>query len=213
MHKLSFDIETIPQTSLSPIQEEEIERKVTNAMVRDPSQDRNKLQEKLMATSPYFGEIITIGMHLVQLGETEGESKALYNVSEEEMLREFWDLLGKAEFLFISYNGLSFDVPFILNRSMKYGIKPTNKNFCNTVRFRKTPHFDAKEIISRWDRFSAPTLHLATDLVGIPTPKDGEVKADGVFDAWKAGEIEKIAEYCIKDVEATYKLYDVLKDY
>lgn len=209
---LTFDIETVPQQNLSSIQQEELERKLTSYLSRNSGADPDEAKSLLMGTSPYFGKIVTLGLHLATDAYDDGKGTAIIG-DEKEILEKFWQLLAEDSYLFVSYNGLSFDVPFILARSMHHKLKPTSKAFCNTRRFIRDPHFDAKEIISCWDRYAAPTLHLATDLVGIQTPKDGEVKADKVNDAFLAGDIDKIAAYCVKDVKATYELYRVLKDY
>lgn len=212
MQTLTFDIETIPQENPTDIQIEEILRKIKNAKDKDPELSEHALKNKIMSTSPYFGKIVCIGLHIIGPFETSGSTTSLIG-SESDILKSFWNILKDKNLTYVSYNGLSFDVPFIVKRSMHHGIKVTNRSFLNLKRFQTSPHFDVKEIISSWDRYAAPTLHLACDLVGVPTPKSGDVKADGVYDAYKAGEIDKIAEYCVKDVEATYAVYKALQGY
>lgn len=213
MNVVSFDIETVPQENLSEIQIEEVDRKVANYLDKNPKVDLEEARNLIMGTSPFFGEIITIGMYLKEdrYGGQEG-SVALVG-EEHEILSEFWENLNTFKGLFVSFNGLSFDVPFILKRSMKHKIKPTNAAFLNTYRFQKTPHFDVKEIVSDFDRWNAPTLQLTCDLLGIASPKDGDIKAKEVYAAYKAGRIQEIAAYCERDVKATYLCYKELQGY
>lgn len=214
LHTLTFDIETIPQgnSELSVTQKEEIERKVMKALDKEPKADPIALKNKIMGTSPYFGKIICLGVHLSSDFNQEGESDVLIG-SEEKILKDFWNIVKNRNILYVSYNGLSFDVPFIIKRAMRFNMKPSDRNFLKTRRYASSPHYDVKEVISDWDRFAAPTLKLACDLVGIPSPKEGEVKAEGVYEAFLAGEIDKIAAYCERDVVATYKLYQAIKPF
>lgn len=212
MDILTFDLETVPQRApLSEIQEEELAKKLERYLERRPSVKEEDAKSLLMGTSPYLGEIVVIGMHMYSDGETD--TLALTG-TEEEILNRFWNIVGSHRGLFVTYNGLSFDVPFTLKRSMKHEIRPTNSNFLNTKRYTKYPHYDVKEIIADWDRFAAPTLRMACDLMGIPSPKEGEVKAEDVAKvSQEPGGIKKIADYCIRDVVATYKVYRKLQDY
>jgi len=209
---LTFDIETVPQEGpLSSIQEEELDKKISRYLNRYPEKDSNDVKNLLMGTSPYFGEIIVIGLYKT-IGDNE-ESMAITG-SEEEILSRFWEIVRNHKSLFISYNGLSFDIPFILKRSMKFKIKPTNPDFLITRRFSKYPHFDVKEVISDFDKFAAPSLHLACDLMGVKSPKEGEVKAEDVHKVYKEkGGLQKIADYCIRDVKATYEVFKGLQGY
>jgi len=212
--KLTFDIETIPmQGTLSETVKDEVSRKVERELARSPelADDLESVKNKIMATSPYFGEVITIGMHIDSV--TRGEGTEAIVGTEKEILERFWSMVKNFRGLYISYNGLGFDVPFIIKRSMYHGIKPSNSDFLNTRRYIKYPHFDVQQVISDWDRFKAPTLRLACDHFGIPSPKEGEVEASQVYPAFLDGKIDEIAKYCERDVVATYELYKKLDGY
>jgi len=206
MQKLSFDIETVPQENLSDIQLEELNKKISRSK---EDLTENELRNKICATSPYLGKIICIGLHMQ---DTDGDEESLALTGDEDkIIRRLWGILGKQDDTqFVSYNGISFDVPFIAKRSMYYGIIPTNYNFLKVRRYASYPHFDVKELISDWDKFSAPTLKLACDLFGVPSPKEGEVKAENVYEAYLNGGIGEIAEYCVRDTVATLRVADKL---
>lgn len=212
MESLTFDIETRPQQGqLSEIQEEELSKKLGRYLDRHPQADKDEARRLLMGTSPYFGEIVVIGL----LKEVNGQTDTLaLDGSETEILTRFWEIVGKHRGVFISYNGLSFDVPFIINRSLACQTPPSNADFINTRRYSKYPHFDVKEVIADWDRFAAPTLRLACELTGVKSPKEGEVKAEEVEKvSLQPGGIKKIADYCIRDVQSTYEVYKKLQGY
>lgn len=212
--KITFDIETIPQRApLSLTQQEELAKKLQRMQAGKIEEiDQEASTSLIMGTSPYFGEIITIGL---LFDDGMGNTSELALVGEEkEILENFWNMIkSHKSALFISYNGLSFDVPFIVKRSMHWGILPTNQTFLNTKRFQKYPHFDVKDIISDFDKFAAPSLRLACDLFGIPSPKEEEIKAENVAQAFAQGRIKEIAEYCKRDIVATYELYKKLQGY
>jgi len=212
MTNLVFDIETIPQRApLSDTQSEELTKKLNNYLAKRIDTDTEEARRLLMGTSPYFGEVVCIGLGF-DSANGEFKTKALIG-TEEELLTEFWNIVKGFNGTYVSYNGLEFDVPFIISRSMKLGIAPTNKTFIETRRFQKHPHFDVKQIMSDWDRYRSCTLNLACDHLGIVSPKEGEIKAKDVAQAFADGHIDKIAEYCLRDIEATNEVFKFVKRY
>ena len=66
--------------------------------------------------------------------------------------------------------------------------------------------------LSDWN-WPAPTLDLACDLVGVVTPKGGNIEAKDVARAFSEGKIKEIAAYCERDVKATLEVYLKIKNY
>jgi len=217
METLTFDIETIPmQGELSDTIKDEVSAKIDREIIKNPGlADDNKalqsLKNKIMATSPYFGEILTIGLH--RHCDVRGSETSALVGDEKEFLTRFWNMLKNFSGTFISFNGLGFDVPFILKRSMYHGIKPTNSDFMDTRRYQRHPHFDVMMMMADWDRFRSPSLQLACEHMGIPSPKDGEVKASEVYGAYQDGRLDEIVAYCKRDVVATFELYKRFNGY
>lgn len=204
----TFDIETIPQREkLSLIQKEELQKKVDSHLSRKPDEDEEKVRNMLMATSPYFGNIICIGV------KHDDHSYYIKDEDESELISKFWKSILDFNGIFISYNGLRFDCPFIIKRSMKFNIFPTNRNFLDLKPFKNFPHFDVQNVISNHNKFNSITLRLACEHTGIPSPKEGDVKAENVFQAYLDGRIDEIAEYCMLDTKRTYQLYSYIKPY
>lgn len=208
---LTFDIETIPQLApLSTIQQEELDRKLNDRLQREPHLDEKAERSKMMGCSPYFGEIVCIGLKATKGVKTD--SKALIG-TEVDILNQFWKILYSFNGLFISYNGKGFDVPFVLRRSMFHGIPVVNKSFMDIRKYQKYPHFDLQQVLSDFDYKNVVGLRLATELSGIPSPKEEGISAKEVEAAYHEGRIDDIAKYCLRDVEATYLLYLKAKDY
>ena len=214
MEKLTFDIETIPlRKSLTDIQREALNKKLDRYFWNKipTEQEHAEAERMLMATNPFLGEIVCIGlMKTNDAGQYDHLS--IYG-TEEDILIRFWKTIRDFKGLFISFNGLNFDVPFILKRSMVIKIGPSNNNFLNTRRFLKYPHFDCMQILADYNPGNYSTLKLACESLGIESPKEGDIVAATVAQAFEDGRIEEIAAYCLKDVVATYHLYNIVRKY
>lgn len=214
MAELVFDIETIPlQSSMTKIQEEEFSRKFNKYIQKNPGEDPDAARRMLMATNPYYGEIVCIGLLKVDAAENKQEASLIGD--EKKLLETFWETIQPLHksTIYVSYNGLDFDVPFILKRSMHYGIFPSNVNFVNTKKFQKWPHFDVMMVAADFNYFKSITLRMLSEHNGITSPKEGGVKAENVEEYYKLGKINDIAEYCIRDLHATYANYKIVKRY
>ncbi len=198
---LVFDIETIPQLSLSPTQINKVNEKTENSEYWKI----NPIKE--MSLNPWFGRIICIGVGFPETNEYD----ALAAESELEILLKFWKIIDGFKGTFISFNGLGFDVPFITTRSLVHNLMPTNSNFLNTRRYQSFPHFDVAQHISDWDSRLRVSLDIVCDSLGIKSPKDGDTKADSVYASYLDGKLKDIETYCKKDLVATYEVYERLR--
>ena len=207
MNVFVFDIETIPQRApLSEIQEEELSKRMSRSY---QDMDENERRRLIMGTTPAFGEIVCIS-YAKYTSKTNTEEIDSIIGEEPDILQIFWNKISSFRGRFVHYNGLSFDVPWILLRTIHHGLKPLNKEFSNTRRFQTFPHYDCKQIIADWDWKNSISLQLACDFFGVPSPKEGEIKAQDVAQAFEDGRIKAIAEYCERDVIATAKVYKKL---
>lgn len=219
MKTFTFDIETIPIENLDKAQMDEY-RKIMKGLINKwyPNggytlSDLKDLRNLARSVSPFLGKICVIGIHYKDdLGNVQTE--ALYGEDEGKLLTTFWSYLAQfGQGLFISFNGLGFDVPFIIKRSMFHRIVPTNNSFLDLRRFSTWPHFDVKMILGDWDKYATGTLDLITNFLSIPSPKEGKVAAKGVYTAYREGRLNEVADYCVRDVVATYEVYSVVKDF
>ena len=214
MDILVFDIETIPQQSeLSKAQETHLDKQLTKRLGKDYLDDPDYEETKrlIMGTTPYLGEICCIGIKKV-LSNGQFDNVALKG-AEPDILTRWWGIVSKHRGQYVHYNGLGFDVPWIIKRSMFHGIRPTSKDFLELRRFQKYPHFDIQQILADWDRFNIISLDLACDFLGVPSPKEGEIAAKDVAQAYADGKIDQIAEYCLRDVESTHQVYKIVTSY
>lgn len=217
MKTVVFDIETVsfPWLDLDPMQREKL--------VRYAEDHEDFLRRKKGGSfSPYTGKVVVIGMlnpesrrGLVWYEETGGRRSRpsddglfeYIGCDEATMLSEFWKTCEKYQ-RFVSFNGRSFDGPFLSVRSAVHGIQPST----NLVpyRYSMSSHVDLIDVLTFYgavSRDQTPNLHAACVAFGIPSPKSEEMHGYAVGDAYLEGRLAQILEYCRRDVEATAELF------
>ncbi|MDL1890960.1 hypothetical protein FBQ96_15560, partial [Nitrospirales bacterium NOB] len=117
------------------------------------AEHQRRLDDELYEKSSFdgtFSRIVCIG--LLEFSDTLDPRGATswYGGNERELLRAFWTHVGQIRpSLFITHNGLNFDLPFIKKRSIIHQIKPTME--INLAKFRAEPVYDTMAIWSNWD--------------------------------------------------------------
>jgi DNA polymerase elongation subunit (family B) len=137
-------------------------------------------------------------------------------VDEIEMLTAFWDVAQHYDAI-ATFNGRGFDVPFLYLRSALLNVPVTRKNWLG-YRFATEPHCDLAEQLTFYGvsgregaarRFN---LDFYCKAFGIESPKSQGVTGMDVNDLIAAGRYREIAEYCLRDVQATVLLYQIWKE-
>lgn len=136
----------------------------------------------------------------------------LYITSERVMLHNFWRYIANNRTIhLISFNGRNFDAPWLMLRSAVLGIKPT-RNLMDGTRFNYSLHTDLLDKLT----FFSPSATGATrrfnfdfyaKSFGIESPKAAGVDGSKVGLLFENKQIDDIAEYCLRDVRATWQLY------
>lgn len=104
-----------------------------------------------------------------------------------------------------------FDIPFMCCRFMVHGIVfPSHFQVAGKKPW-EIPHQDTLELFkfAGGRGISQDALCL---MLGIPSPKEGEVNAHGVWDAYKKKEFSKIEAYCGRDVNSWLKIREKTKN-
>ena len=173
-------------------------RAVTDAQQRS----EDELYEK-SSFDGTFSRIVCIGLILfTDAMEPEG-AVSWYGPNEKELLRQFWARLGPSRpSLFITHNGLGFDLPFIKKRSVIHQVKPSLE--INLAKFRTDPVYDTMAVWSNWDTRGWTKLDVLARALNVES-KSGSGKQ--VADMWAKGQGKGIAEYCLQDTYVTYACY------
>lgn len=214
MRYLIFDIETVPLPELAEPLEREVTRR-TEREVEKGGLSPDEAESLVRSVSPFFGRVLAVGMRLYNDATGETKDKVISETTEEATLQSFFETINHAasqDLRYVHYNGLNFDVPFLIIRATVYAIPIQNRRFLNQRRFSYDPHIDIMQFLSRWGR-EGVSLDLACRSFGIPSPKEGEVTGDRVAAAFERGDLEAVREYVMRDVEATYQLFLKIKGY
>ena len=128
--------------------------------------------------------------------------------TEPMFLAEFWKAIARFH-RFVTFNGRSFDGPFLMLRSAALGI-PVSKNLVG-YRYALKPHTDLLDVISFFGAARKWNLDFACKAFGIESPKEHGMDGFSVGPYYRAGRLREIALYCRRDVEATARLFQKLE--
>lgn len=141
-----------------------------------------------------------------------------YLSSEKKLLNDFWKILTKYNYAhLVSFNGRGFDAPFLMLRSAVNEIRPS-RDLMQGTKFNYSKHIDLLDELTYYSGGSTgPTRRLNFDFFahsfGIKSPKSEGVDGSMVGDLFSKGEHLIIAEYCLRDVTATWDLFLVWNKY
>ncbi|RXG17869.1 hypothetical protein DSM03_101568 [Leeuwenhoekiella aestuarii] len=158
-----------------------------------------------------FGKIVCISVgYFHRSGEQRNFRTTSFHGSEKQQLLEFKKLLSehynKPQHVLCAHNGKEFDFPFIARRMIVNGIKLPFKLDLFGKKPWEVPHLDTLELWKFGDYKHYTSLKLLTKILDIPSPKtdiDGSQVRD-VF--YKEKDIERIIEYCERDVVAVAQI-------
>jgi hypothetical protein len=212
MSRIIFDIETRGKDF------ETLDRPTQEYLLKyaGTEDEKEEIKDRL-SFYPLTGEIIAIG--LLDPDTQKGkvffqnvgdpllpfeEDGVLYETgTEKEILEKFWTVI-KGSKQFITFNGRSFDCPFILIRSAVHKIKPRRDLMPN--RYSDT-HIDLLDQLTFYGasrkRFS---LDMWCRVFGIKSPKEDGITGYEIKDLFKSGRYLDIARYCVGDLRATREL-------
>lgn len=235
MATLVFDIESValPLEQFDEAQQEYLFREL--GRITDEAQKEIRRQEitKQLALSPFTARVVCIAMlnaetkrgqvlYLCPDETTEDEEEQAGPVEfvpfpdEVEMLTAFWDVAKHYDQI-VTFNGRTFDVPFVYLRSAILNVPISRKDWLG-YRFATEPHCDLAEQLTFYGvsgkegaarRFN---LDFYCKTFQIDSPKSHGVTGNDVNQLFYEGKYREIAEYCLRDVRATVELYHIWKE-
>lgn len=233
MAKLVFDIETssLPLEQLDETQREYLFRDAEK--LTDPEAREAKREEitRFCNLWPFTSQVVCVAMlnadtqrgQVLFIAEDYEESadesspvEFVPCMDESELLAAFWEVSKHYESV-VTFNGRGFDVPFIYLRSALLNVPITRKDWLG-YRFQTAPHCDLAEQLTFYNvsgregaarRFN---LDFYCRAFGIESPKSHGVTGMDVSRLMAEGQYREIAEYCVRDVQATTELYQIWKE-
>ncbi len=134
---------------------------------------------------------------------------------EAELVRRFFDGIGKYTPQLVSWNGSGFDLPVLHYRALFHGVAAPRywdqgeddrdfkwNNYLSRFHAR---HTDLMDVLAGYQNRAFAPLDEVAQLCGLP----GKLGMDGskVWEAWRAGRLQAIRDYCETDVANTYLLW------
>ena len=212
---LVFDIETVPDVAglrrLHGLPDD-----MSDAEVAELAFQQRRAQNGSDFLPHYLQRVVTISCVL-----RSGDTLKVWSLSEPEqgegeIIQRFFDGVEKFTPQLVSWNGGGFDLPVLHYRGLVHGISAPrywdmgdgdygdSRDFKwnNYISRYHTRHLDLMDLLALYQpRANAPLDDLAR-LIGFP----GKLGMDGskVWEAFLAGRIGEIRDYCETDVVNTY---------
>jgi DNA polymerase elongation subunit (family B) len=219
MNRVVFDIETLAY----PFDRFDADQQAYLLKFAHSEEEKAEAIQRLSLT-PFTARVIAIGM----LNPDSNQGKVLYESpehtssysedglvefspsGEEEMLREFWKTIAHYA-QFITFNGRSFDCPFLLLRSAALGIKPSRNLM--PYRYAWTEHCDLMEQLTFYGACRKFNLDFYCKAFGVKSPKANGITGLDLGRLFEERRFKEIAAYCLGDVQATAELFRRWVDY
>src|SRR3954463_7018327 len=211
---LVFDIETIPDTDglrvLYDLSKDVSDEDVANIALHKRRQHNGS-------------EFLPLHQHRVvaiSCALREGDNFKVWTLGsadepEGQLIQRFYDGIEKYTPNVVSWNGGGFDLPVLHYRGLIHGIQAPRywdtgdddrefryNNYISRYHMR---HCDVMDLLSLYQGRAVAPLDEIAQLLGLP----GKLGMDGsqVWDAYQAGRLAEIRNYCETDVVNTYLVF------
>ncbi len=166
-----------------------------------------------------FGKVICISVGFIteRSGIKQLFVKSFKHDDEETLLKQFKSLLedkyNSPYSVLCAHNGKEFDFPYLCRRFLINGIELPNILQISGKKPWEIPHIDTMELWKFGDYKAYTSLELLCHVFNIPTSKDDINGADVARVYYEESGLDRIANYCSKDVVALAQLYLRLNAY
>lgn len=197
---VALDIETVanPAVMTEDMMPDFSGRKGTKdpeKIARQIAQKKREWMEKAGLNSN-FGKIVCISL------ANDSGCKSFCGDDETAIIKATWGILGNYYPNLVTFNGKSFDLPYLMKRSWFNDIKPSRQY--DTTPFRDKNHFDVRLLLSSRDKRAPGKLAQYAKLkLGI----DLEFQGGEVADLYEKKDFDSIKAHCEEDVKATWQLF------
>jgi len=209
---LAFDIETIPDVE-GIRRLHDLPADLADAEVAEVAFQKRRTQTGGDFLGPHLHRVLVISCVL-----REGDSLKVFSLgdsSEKELIRRFYDGVERLVPQLVSWNGGGFDLPVLNYRALINGVAAPkfwdqgedDRDFrYNSYLGRyHARHLDLMDVLAMYQPRSNAPLDEVAQLAGFP----GKIGVGGaqVWNAYQAGRIGEIRDYCEADTVNTYLLY------
>ncbi len=213
MTTLAFDIETVPDVELGRrlygldgIPDADVARAMTFRQMQDTGSEFLPL---------YQHRVVAISIVMRHADELRVRSLGAADSDERDLVKRFFDGIDRYVPQLVSWNGGGFDLPVLHYRALLHkvvshrywdlGDDDREFRFNNYLSRFHWRHIDLMDVISGFQNRGRAGLDEVSALLGLP----GKMGMDGsqVWEAYLAGGIGDIRNYCETDALNTYLVY------
>ena len=215
MNILVFDIETIPDIDsgkrlydLDGLSDKE----VAEVMFSRRRQETDGASDFLRL---HLHRVVAISVLLSTKDKLNVWSLGTPESDEADLLQRFYEGIEKYSPRLVSWNGRGFDLPVMHYRALLHGVSApryweTGANdqsykWNNYLSRYHDRHTDLMDVLAAYENRAVAPLDQIATLLGFP----GKMGMSGVkvWDAWSAGNLPSIRDYCETDVLNTFLVY------
>lgn len=213
MNVFVFDIETIPDFEggrrvygLEGLSDKDTVSAMENIRRQESGSEFQRLPlQRIVAISAVFRS--GSKFNVWSLGDEKSD--------EKELIERFFAGIEKNTPTLVSWNGGGFDLPVLHYRAMLHGVTAArywdqgenDRDFKwnNYISRYHQRHTDLMDLLAMFQGRATAPLDVVASLLGLP----GKMGMSGakVYEAWAAGDIRGIRNYCETDVLNTYLVY------
>lgn len=211
---LIFDIETVPDTN-GIRQLLDLPADASDDDVAKIAFHQRRQQTGTDFLSLHLQRVVAISCALREGDHFKVWTLGASDEPEGQLIQRFFDGIEKYTPNLVSWNGGGFDLPVLHYRGMIHGVQAPRYwdmgdddrefKWNNYISRYHTRHLDLMDLLAMFNARANAPLDAMAQLCGFP----GKLGMDGskVWDAFQAGEIEAIRNYCETDVVNTYLVY------
>lgn len=211
---LCFDLETVPDVAgLRRLRPEWATLDDAEVAARALAERREKSGSEVLPL--HLQRIVAIGCAFRDAGGLRVRCLGSEHDGEGKLIADFFRLIDRYTPQLVSWNGGGFDLPVLHYRGLLHGVGAARYwefgdddrdfRFNNYVNRYHTRHLDLMDLLALYQPRAAAPLDDIARLCGFP----GKLGLDGarVWDAYRAGQLAAIRNYCETDVVNTYLVY------
>jgi predicted PolB exonuclease-like 3'-5' exonuclease len=212
---LVFDIETIPDVAgLRRLHD--LDSSLSDEEVAELAFQQRRAQNGTDFLPLHLQRIAVISCALRAGKDLRVWSLAEPELAEAQIIQRFFDGIEKYTPQIVSWNGGGFDLPVLHYRGLIHGVvaprywdlgdgdyaDSRDFKWNNYISRYHTRHLDLMDLLAMYQPRANVPLDALAKLIGFP----GKLGMDGgkVWEAWQAGQIAGIRDYCETDVMNTY---------
>ena len=218
-----LDIETVSEkASFSELSEkmQDLWVKKSLFLKNDEGLSAEELYAERAGIYAEFGKVVVISLGFFYNdndGKLNLRVKSLSSYNEKELLEEFNETmkqkLDEQKIKLCAHNGKEFDFPYLARRMIVNRIRIPSFLQLSGKKPWEVQHIDTLEMWKFGDRKSFTSLELLTTILDIPSPKEDMDGSQVSRVYYEENDLDKIALYCNRDVEATAQLFLRLRDF